>query len=66
MTEVTDNFDPIDKERHNALMDQFLDMTPNEAGQWIDDNVVDFQSGKLALKRLTKIVNALAHKVTGE
>jgi len=63
MTDVTHNFEPDEKERNTSLKDNFLKLTPAQAGQWVDDNVNDLASAKLAMKRLVMIVNALAHKV---
>lgn len=38
-------------------------MSPAEAAQWIDTNVVDFASAKIALRRMAKILCVLARRL---
>ena len=54
--------DPIDVQREQSLKQTVLGMTPEEGAQWVEDNVNNLQDAKDHLKRLTKIVIALAHK----
>jgi hypothetical protein len=53
----------VERQRRTTLKDNFLSMTPNEAGQWVEMNVNNLASAKRTLVRMAKILNAVAHKV---
>jgi len=64
MTDIINNFTPKEKERDRALKDNFLALTPSQAEQYVEDNVTDLASAKQVMKKMAKIINSLAHKVT--
>jgi len=49
-------------DRENALKQDLAAMTPAEGVQWVEDNVKNMQDAKQHLKRLTRIVLALAYE----
>lgn len=62
MTEATGSKSTEEKERRNVLADTILNMTPNEAAQWVEDNVDDLPSAKDLLKRMAKVIVFLAKR----
>ena len=50
-------------EREQALKQAIMSMTPEEGAQWVEVNVTNLATAKAHLKRLTKVVIALAHKI---
>ena len=47
-------------EEEFTLKDTLLSKTPNQAEQWVENNVNDFASAKTLLKKMAKIIVVLA------
>ena len=48
---------------NNAVLKAFFKKSPQQIEDWIENNVNDLASAKIALSHLAKVVSVLSHKM---
>jgi len=48
-----------EQEKINYTNNPLSQLTPDQAGQWVDDNVTDMESAKIAIKQMAKALVTL-------